>query len=55
MSCAHRFGAGFIEHYLLPMTAAIWSTPVNEMLNFPASTLIRFMRQQLAGSVSAGV
>lgn len=32
----------FREYYLLAMGAAIWSTPLNEMLNFPAETFIRF-------------
>lgn len=39
----HRFGKGFEDHYLLPMTGAIWSTPPDEMLEFPAQTLLRFM------------
>ncbi|MEM6795415.1 MAG: FAD-dependent oxidoreductase, partial [Acidobacteriota bacterium] len=38
-----RFSKPFIEHYLLPMTAAIWSTPPRDMLDFPASTLARFL------------
>ena len=32
----------FKNYYLLPMSGAIWSTPVEDMLNFPAETLIRF-------------
>lgn len=39
----HRFGSVFEDHYLLPMTAAIWSTPPDQMLEFPAQTLLRFM------------
>jgi predicted NAD/FAD-binding protein len=37
------FGRAFLHHYLVPMTSAIWSTPPDEMLRFPAHTLIRFM------------
>lgn len=39
----HRFGQTFLDCYLVPMTSAIWSTPPDEMLRFPAHTLIRFM------------
>ena len=34
----------FVEHYLLPMTAAIWSTPPRRMLDFPAKTMARFLQ-----------
>lgn len=37
------FGKAFLNYYLVPMTSAIWSTPPDEMLRFPAHTLIRFM------------
>ncbi|RSH88935.1 hypothetical protein EHS25_002597 [Saitozyma podzolica] len=37
------YGDGFKEDYLLPMTAAIWSTAADQAaLDFPALTLIRF-------------
>lgn len=29
--------------FLLPMTAAIWSTPTDKMLDYPAATLFRFL------------
>ena len=32
----------FAEWFLLPMGGCIWSTPVKEMLKFPAETFIRF-------------
>lgn len=32
----------FVNLYLLPMSSAIWSTPPDKMLNFPAITLLRF-------------
>jgi predicted NAD/FAD-binding protein len=35
-------GRGFLRHYLLPMGAAIWSTPERDMLDYPASSFIRF-------------
>src|SRR5581483_4090663 len=28
--------------YLIPMSSAVWSTPMEKMLDFPAQTLIRF-------------
>ncbi len=37
-------GAWFRDHYLLPLSGAIWSTPVEGMLDFPAQALIRFFR-----------
>lgn len=38
-----QFGRAFLDQYLLPMTGAIWSTPPDQMLEFPAQTLLRFM------------
>jgi predicted NAD/FAD-binding protein len=38
----HGFGAGFREHYLLPMIGCIWSCPTDQMLQFPIGTLLRF-------------
>ncbi|WP_432698260.1 NAD(P)/FAD-dependent oxidoreductase [Marinobacterium sp. YM272] len=32
----------FIEDHLIPMGAAIWSTPADQMLNYPALTFLRF-------------
>ncbi|KAK0202214.1 FAD/NAD(P)-binding domain-containing protein [Desarmillaria ectypa] len=47
----------FRDNYLIPMTAAIWSTPPNTcVLDFPARTLIQFMHNhfllQLTGKPS---
>lgn len=41
----NKLGLGdwFRRYYLLPMSAAIWSCPPCEMMQFPARTLIRFM------------
>lgn len=44
----YLLGAGysraFIDHYLVPMGAAIWSAEPNEMLRFPALAFVRFFR-----------
>lgn len=40
----HRLGGQFRSHYLLPMTAAIWSAEPSSILDFPARFLIGFMR-----------
>ena len=37
------FGHAFTHHYLLPMTAAIWSSGVAAVEGFPARTLLRFL------------
>ncbi len=39
---ARRYGPGFIEDYVLPMGAAIWSGSVDGMKAFPAKSFIRF-------------
>ena len=39
---AHRFNTEFIEHYLLPISAAVWSTPDVQMFDFPMETFARF-------------
>ena len=36
------YGRHFRDHYLVPMAAAIWSSPSQEILNFPAATFLRF-------------
>ena len=38
----NHFSPVFIENYLLPMGAAIWSTPCKEMLRFPAQAFLDF-------------
>ena len=37
-------GSWFRDRYLLPFTGAIWSTPTQKILDFPAETLVRFFR-----------
>jgi predicted NAD/FAD-binding protein len=36
------YGDDFLNFYLVPMSAAVWSTPPERMLDFPAMTLLRF-------------
>jgi predicted NAD/FAD-binding protein len=40
----YRFGPGFIEDYLLPMAASIWSCPTETMRQFPARSFLEFFR-----------
>jgi len=40
---AHRFQGDFTRYYLHPMAAAVWSTSPEEIEDFPAFTLIRFL------------
>ena len=36
---AGRYGRAFVEHYIVPMGAAIWSTDPRAMLDFPGALL----------------
>jgi predicted NAD/FAD-binding protein len=36
------YSDAFRDAYLLPMAAAIWSSPTNDILRFPAATFLRF-------------
>ena len=38
-----NYGRAFIEHYVVPMGAAIWSTDPTSMLSFPARFFLRFL------------
>lgn len=41
--CASRgYSDAFRDRYLVPMSAAVWSSPPGEMLRFPIQTLVRF-------------
>jgi len=40
---AHRYSSQFLDDYLIPMGAAIWSTDPQRMLGFPARFFVRFM------------
>lgn len=37
------FSTRLRDDYIVPMTAAIWSTPAARMLDFPAESLVRFL------------
>ena len=37
-----HYSGDFLQRYLLPMSSAVWSTPPEKMLDFPAVTLVRF-------------
>ena len=37
-----RYGQQFRDYYLMPMSCAVWSSPPDRMLQFPAATLLRF-------------
>lgn len=36
------YGRDFLDLYLVPMSSAVWSTPPEKMLRFPARALLRF-------------
>jgi len=38
----NAYGREFVEHYLVPMGAAVWSTDPQRMLGFPARYFVRF-------------
>jgi predicted NAD/FAD-binding protein len=38
------YGEDFFNLYLVPMSSAVWSTPPAQMLEFPATTLLRFFQ-----------
>lgn len=39
----HRYGAAFRDEHLVPMASALWSSPSEQILDFPARYLVRFM------------
>lgn len=41
----YHYSDAFRDWYLLPMAAAIWSCPTQQMLAFPAQSLLRFFDQ----------
>ena len=38
------YGTDFTKKYIVPMSSAIWSTPMDTTLQFPFSTIVRFMK-----------
>ena len=39
---ARGYGDDMLQRYIVPMGSAVWSTPPDKMLEFPAMTLLRF-------------
>jgi predicted NAD/FAD-binding protein len=39
-----RYASAFVDHYLVPMTAAVWSAPPGRIREFPARYLLAFFR-----------
>ncbi|MEB0205476.1 NAD(P)/FAD-dependent oxidoreductase [Pseudomonas sp. CCC3.1] len=46
------YGTRFIEHYIVPMGAAIWSMSLADMLDFPLQFFVRFFKNHGLLSVS---
>ena len=38
----HKISADLERFFVIPMAAAIWSTPANQILNYPAKSFLRF-------------
>ena len=38
----NKFRKEFIDHHIIPMGSAIWSTPCEEMMQFPARSFLQF-------------
>lgn len=46
------YGQRFVDHYIIPMGAAIWSMSLSDMLAFPLQFFVRFFRNHGLLSVS---
>jgi predicted NAD/FAD-binding protein len=40
---ANHYSDGFVHDYVVPMTAAVWSANDEQMLDYPAQSLLRFL------------
>lgn len=49
---ANSYSERFIQHYIVPMGAAIWSMSLNDMLGFPLQFFVRFFKNHGLLSVS---
>ncbi len=38
----HQFSKAYIDFHIVPVSAAVWSTPCENILDFPAEAIIRF-------------
>lgn len=47
-----RYGRRFVDHYIVPMGAAIWSMSLEDMLHFPLQFFVRFFKNHGLLSVS---
>ncbi len=47
-----RYSQRFIDHYIVPMGAAIWSMSLSDMLDFPLQFFVRFFKNHGLLSVS---
>ncbi|MET1078341.1 MAG: FAD-dependent oxidoreductase [Pseudomonas sp.] len=47
-----HYGSCFIDHYIVPMGAAIWSMSLNDMLGFPLQFFVSFFKNHGLLSVS---
>lgn len=47
-----RMGSWFRDYYLLPLSGAIWSTPKESILDFPAQAMIRFFENHALLSIN---
>lgn len=39
-----KYSKDFLQKFLIPMSSAVWSTPADAMLDFPAQSLVRFFK-----------
>lgn len=39
----HGYSRGFVEDHIVPMACALWSSPAQQILRFPARYLVQFM------------